>query len=251
MAIQTSIALIYIATNLIVIIICIRLVVFVAKDALKYRWIPRSHVAILTDVPFVAMSTAVNREKVVMVPVHVVPITRVVAGQTRGGESSLDVVRVCIVVVIVVATVAIGWCTGVAACVARLTTEIEMGAVQGEGGLIVVKIGRLPAVDGMTILAGGGKPLMIRIRGTVIFALMAGDTVRRRTRITVGMAGLTIQRQMSSLQRKRRLIVVKTRRLPAVNGMAIFAGGRKSLVVRIRGTVVLALMAGDTVRRRA
>lgn len=227
------------------------MVVFVAEDALKYRRVPRRDVTVLADVPLITVGTAINREEIVMVPIHVVPITRVVAGQTGGWESRLDVVWVCIVVVIVVATVAIRRGPRVAPGMAGLTTETKMGTVQWECGLIVVKIRWLPAVDGMAIFAGGRESLMVRIRGIVVLALMAGNTVRRRARITVGMTRLAIKGKMCPLQGKGRLVVVETGRFPAINGMAIFASGWESLMVRIRSAVELAFVASDTVRWRA
>lgn len=112
-AVEARMAFVDIPTDIVVLIVRFGLAVFMAEDAFEDPRIARRDVAILATAPFPTVGAAVDREEIVVVPIHIVPIVGVVAGLAGGGETRGDVVGIGAVVVVGVTGETIGRSSGI------------------------------------------------------------------------------------------------------------------------------------------
>lgn len=123
----------------------------------------------------------------------------------------------------------------------RLASRIDVSPVQLEVGEIVIKLGGLPCVGGMTRGAIFTKASFMRF-----ILLMARITrLRRPFEDTILMAGLASRRGMCSGQCERKAGVVHIDLVPACRGMA-----RGAIGPQLTGMMIVFLMAGETILRR-
>ncbi|MCP5015104.1 MAG: hypothetical protein GY938_07440, partial [Ketobacter sp.] len=85
----------------------------------------------------------------------------------------------------------------------------------------------------------------------VVVALVAREAVLRSAGVAAGVARLAVGAQVSALERECGRVVVKACGLPATHLVAVLAGGREAVVVRVRCAVVVALVAREAILRRA
>jgi hypothetical protein len=123
----------------------------------------------------------------------------------------------------------------------RLTWSAGMFTDQWEAGYGVIEGCASPTLGGMTCTTIGAKLSVV-----VVIFRMAGETIRGRTFITVGMAGFTLNIAMLPGQRKASVGMVE-RHIGPFRGL--MTGG----TVGAKLTVVMVIlgMAGETARRRA
>ncbi|MCP5015103.1 MAG: hypothetical protein GY938_07435, partial [Ketobacter sp.] len=140
---------------------------------------------------------------------------------------------------------------GVAVGMARLAVRAQVGTLEREAGLIVVKGGRRPSAGLVAILAGGGKAVVRRVGCTAEIGLMTREAVLRRAGVTLSVAGLAVRAQVGTLEREAGLIVVKGGRRPSAGLVAILAGGGKAVVRRVGCTAEISLMTREAVLGRA
>jgi hypothetical protein len=185
MAVITRLAVVLIVLPVPKLVIHLRLILFVAQNALEDYVVRRVHVARRARLPFAAMLAGINAEILAVV------IER------------------------------------------RRRPRIHRVA----SGAIVRKIQRY--------VIGIRRPLKIR--------LMAGEAIHRRAgKAIVHVALRASRRRMRAEQRKARFVVIESRWLPGVGGVAARASLRKIRrdVIRIRRVLKIALMAGETIFRR-
>ena len=92
---------------------------------------------------------------------------------------------------------------------------------------------------------------MVRVRGALVIALVAGEAILGCARVGVGVAGLAIDSPMSSQESKAGQIVIEARRRPIAELMTVFAEGREPFVGWLGSARIVALVTGNTVLRRA
>ena len=126
-----------------------------------------------------------------------------------------------------------------------------MRAIQLEAGRVVVEVGRLPGGDTVTVLAGVGEAGMARIARAGEVALMTGEAVGGRAGVAGAMTGDAGRRAVGAVQLEPGRIVVERRRLPGGDAVTVLAGRREAAVTRVAGAVVVALVAGEAIARRA
>ncbi len=153
-------------------------------------------------------------------------------------------------VVRLVAGVAVGRRSRIAAGMAVLAGRRAVGTVQAEARLVVVEVGRLPGRFAVAALAGVGEAGVAGVSRPVVVRLVAGVAIRRRSRVAAGVAVLAGCRAMRPVQPEARQVVIKGRRLPGRFAVAALAGVGEAGVAGISRPVVVPLVAGEAIRRR-
>ncbi len=200
------------------------------------------------------MSTGEREGAAVVVELGVVPVAGVVAFLALEREPCRSVVGVGAVVVVAVTGGAVGGCALVAVGVAALTVENEVRAGQSEGGEVVIELGPLPAVGAvaeLTLERKSGRRV-VGVASVVVVTAMAGRAVGGRVGEAVRMAVVAFEREVGAGESEGSSIVVESGGVPAVDAVALLAGGREAChrMIGIRGALVVVEVAGNAVGGR-
>jgi len=219
-------------------LICFLLIVmWMTKDAFKHLIIVGIYMAVGANIPPALMSAGINREVLaVMIPGCLCPHNSVMAGFTIGRESHRQMIGIRgIVILLLMAGITVCRCAAIAVGMTGQTGQHRMSAGQRELSLIVIKSCRRPGrgtVAFRTIMAKTVRD-MIRIGYRIIVLLVTGVAIRWRTRISIGVTGDALERQMGAGQRKLCLVVVECSRRP--RGCGVTLG---TIMVEIIGDVI-------------
>jgi len=180
--------------------------------------------------PLPSVRAGVDGEVDVVVPRALIPARGVVAVLARGREAGGVVVGIGSTPVVVgVACVAIGGCTGESLGMAGRAVETAVGAGEREGGLVVVDIRRrCPGVLGMARFTTGGETCggVVGIGRALVVVAVACVAIGGRAREPLGVTGRAVEGDVGTPQGEPGGVVIEARgRPPRVLGMAGFAHG--------------------------
>jgi len=175
-----------------------RLTVCMAEDALKDLVIVGIDMAIRAHIPSALMMSGINWKVLrVMIPGGLVPDNCIMASFAGSWKACRLVIGIGGVVIIrLMAGIAVGRCSGIAAGVAGKTWQHGMRAGQRKVGLIVVESRWRPGISRMTFGAVVTEVIddMIWIGNGIEILLMTREAIRWGIGIAAGMAGDTLQR---------------------------------------------------------